>query len=163
MSIVIKFILYRLKRNDKGEESETFFFNTNFFTKLRKEIMDKEESKETLKEIVQWTKNRNIFSKKLIFIPINKTYLHWSLCVVVNPGNFTNKDKVNGDDDEFTKKDKVNGDDDEIPYILLFYSILKQNRNTIKSSICQWLKVVYEKEKISKIVICLTIFVYMLT
>ena len=93
MSIVIKFILYRLKRNDKGEESETFFFNTNFFTKLRKEIMDKEESKETLKEIVQWTKNRNIFSKKLIFIPINKTYLHWSLCVVVNPGNLRRKIK----------------------------------------------------------------------
>ena len=128
-------------------KNQKLFFNTNFFTKLRKEIMDKEESKETLKEIVQWTKNRNIFSKKLIFIPINKTYLHWSLCVVVNPGKFTKKDKVNGDDDEFTKKDKVNGDDDEIPYILLFDSILKQNRNTIKSSICQWLKVVYEKEK----------------
>ena len=147
MSIVIKFILYRLKRNNKGKESETFFLNTNFFTTLRQEIIKKETLKEELKIVVQWTKNKNIFSKKLIFIPINKSYSHWSLCVVVNPGKFTKKDKVNGDDDEFTKKDKVNGDDDEIPYILLFDSILKQNRNTIKSSICQWLKVVYEKEK----------------
>ena len=56
------------------------------------------------------------------------------MCVVVNPG-------------KFTKKDKVNGDDDEIPYILIFDSIFQQNRKTIKDSICQWLKVVYEKEK----------------
>ena len=64
---------------------------------------------------------------------------------------------------KFTKKDKVNGDDDEIPYILLFDSLLYHNRNSVKNSIRQWLKVVYEKEKKSKIVICLTIFVYMLT
>ena len=69
------------------------------------------------------------------------------MCVVVNPGNFTKKDEVNGDDDEFTKKDKVNGNDDEIPYILLFDSLLYHNRNSVKNSIRQWLKVVYEKEK----------------
>ena len=46
----------------------------------------------TLKEkgpeaIAKWTKNKNIdvFDKKLVFIPVNAD-LHFSLCVVVNPG-----------------------------------------------------------------------------
>jgi Ulp1 family protease len=36
-----------------------------------------------------WTKSRKktiyVFEKKFLFIPINDD-LHWSLCVVVNPG-----------------------------------------------------------------------------
>ena len=127
MSIVIKFILYRLKRNDKGKESETLFLNTNFFITLRLEIIE-----EKLNCVIRWTKNKNTFSKKLILIPINKTHLHWSLLVVVNLG-------------KFTKKDKVNGDNDETSYILLFNSLESQNKNTIRKSICQWLNLLYEK------------------
>ena len=88
--------------------------------------------KEKLNCVIRWTKNKNIFSKKLIFIPINKTHNHWSLLVVVNTGNVT-------------KKDKVNGDNDEISYILLFNSLETQNKNTIRKSICQWLNLLYEK------------------
>lgn len=41
--------------------------------------------------VASWTakKNINIFDKKLIFIPVNAD-LHWSLCVVVNPGLIAN-------------------------------------------------------------------------
>jgi len=41
--------------------------------------------------VASWTKkkNINIFEKKLIFIPVNAD-LHWSLCVVVNPGLIVN-------------------------------------------------------------------------
>ena len=41
--------------------------------------------------IMIWTVNKkiNVFEKKLIFIPINAN-LHWSLCVVVNPGLIAN-------------------------------------------------------------------------
>jgi len=37
--------------------------------------------------IASWTENKNInvFEKKLVFIPVNAD-LHFSLCVVVNPG-----------------------------------------------------------------------------
>ena len=37
--------------------------------------------------VESWTakKNIDIFSKKFIFLPVNKS-LHWSLCVIVNPG-----------------------------------------------------------------------------
>ena len=37
--------------------------------------------------IASWTENKdiNVFEKKLVFIPVNAD-LHFSLCVVVNPG-----------------------------------------------------------------------------
>ena len=37
--------------------------------------------------VSSWTQNKNInvFTKRLIFVPVNAD-LHWSLCVVVNPG-----------------------------------------------------------------------------
>ena len=41
--------------------------------------------------VASWTVNKkiNVFEKKLIFIPVNAN-LHWSLCVVVNPGRIAN-------------------------------------------------------------------------
>jgi Ulp1 family protease len=37
--------------------------------------------------VASWTKKKkiDIFKKKLIFVPVNAD-LHWSLCVIVNPG-----------------------------------------------------------------------------
>ena len=39
--------------------------------------------------VASWTLRKkrkiHVFKKKLIFIPVNKD-LHWSLCVIVNPG-----------------------------------------------------------------------------
>jgi Ulp1 family protease len=62
----------------------------------------------TLKEkgpnaVASWTekKNINLFEKKLVFIPVNAD-LHWSLCVVVNPGKVDNwiyQKDVNGDEE----------------------------------------------------------------
>lgn len=44
-----------------------------------------------LAKVAKWTANKkmNIFEKKFIFIPVNAN-LHWSLCVVVNPGLIEN-------------------------------------------------------------------------
>lgn len=41
--------------------------------------------------VSSWTvkKKIDIFDKKLIFVPVNSD-LHWSLCVVVNPGSIAN-------------------------------------------------------------------------
>ncbi|CAB9506597.1 Sentrin-specific protease 7 [Seminavis robusta] len=54
-------------------------FSSHFFTTLDDEGPD---------AVTKWTARRNIdiFKKKFIFIPINEA-LHWSLCVVVNPGS----------------------------------------------------------------------------
>ena len=80
----------------KVKNQTLFFLNTNFFIVLRNVTLRKTK----VKSLVRWTKNTNVFNKKLIFIPIHKEPQHWSLCVVVNPGKFTKKDKVNEYDDE---------------------------------------------------------------
>ena len=57
----------------------------------------------TLKEkgpnaVTSWTEKKNIdlFQKKFVFIPVNAD-LHWSLCVVVNPGEVA----INSDSDMY--------------------------------------------------------------
>ena len=55
--------------------------------------------------VSSWTakKRIDIFEKKLIFVPVNSD-LHWSLCVVVNPGfignNFDEEIYADSTDDE---------------------------------------------------------------
>ena len=53
------------------------------------------------KDVVKLTANRNIdvFEKKFIFIPINAD-LHWSLCVIVNPGLIANAYNISANGDE---------------------------------------------------------------
>jgi Ulp1 family protease len=38
--------------------------------------------------VARWTakKHLDVFTKKFLFIPVNKCGEHWSLCVVINPG-----------------------------------------------------------------------------
>ena len=49
--------------------------------------------------VASWTQNKkrtiHIFEKKFVFVPVNG-HLHWSLCVIVNPGNIL---KAHGSDD----------------------------------------------------------------
>ena len=60
------------------EKSNVHFFSSHFFSTLKSGGIDSVKS---------WTikKGLNVFSKTFLFIPINQS-LHWSLCVVVNPG-----------------------------------------------------------------------------
>jgi Ulp1 protease family, C-terminal catalytic domain len=61
----------------KGDASMMHIFSTQFYTQL---VCIGPQG------VTNWTarKNINIFEKKLLFIPINKS-LHWSMVVVVNP------------------------------------------------------------------------------
>ena len=36
--------------------------------------------------VLRWAKGVDLFSKKLIFVPINEVDSHWRLAVIVNPG-----------------------------------------------------------------------------
>jgi len=69
---------------DEGQRAEVFCFNQFFFTKLDQAIDEKNE-KLRLK-LAKWTKSKNIFEHSLVIIPINIS-LHWSLCVMTNPGH----------------------------------------------------------------------------
>ena len=55
--------------------------------------------------VSSWTKNKNInvFTKQLIFVPVNAD-LHWSLCVVVNPGLIaSNRARIANKHDEYSQ------------------------------------------------------------
>jgi sentrin-specific protease 7 len=70
------FLFTRISRHDDG--SLVHFFSSHFYSAL---------VKDSPSGVKRWTEKKgiDIFDKKFIFIPINKT-LHWSLCIVVNPG-----------------------------------------------------------------------------
>ena len=67
------------------------FFTSHFYSTLREEGVD---------AISNWTTNKgiNVFTKKIIFLPINES-LHWSLCAVVNPGSILNYEKIHSQTD----------------------------------------------------------------
>ena len=76
----------------KQPNSNVHFFTSHFMTTLKDE---------GIQAVASWTANKNInvFDKKLIFIPINAN-LHWSLCVVVNPGHIANSFSQEGSPDQ---------------------------------------------------------------
>ena len=114
--------------------SSTHNFNTNLYTCLsQKSLSDN--------DLLKWTKNINLFQKRIIFIPIQQG-IHWSLCVVINPGKIKNNANSNPED--------------EISYILLLDSLKLHGKLNILKNIRRWLNNVYkdkytkEKDKNSK-------------
>jgi Ulp1 family protease len=80
--------VHRISREeDNNPDSNVHFFTSHFMTTLKNEGP---------KAVESWTvnKNINVFQKKLIFIPVNAD-LHWSMCVVVNPGIIANSYEEN--------------------------------------------------------------------
>jgi sentrin-specific protease 7 len=77
------FFSNRISRGESQQSSsDVHFFTSHFMTTM------KEKGPEA---VASWTEKKNIdlFQKKLVFIPVNAD-LHWSLCVVVNPGKVAN-------------------------------------------------------------------------
>ena len=100
------------------QSSNVHFFTSHFYSTL---------ASEGVMGVKSWTarKNINIFEKKLIFIPINKT-LHWSLCVIVNPGTI----RPSVDDDE---KDRP------LPCMLFFDSLNMHRKVRVQKDLMKWL------------------------
>ena len=95
-------------------------FTTQFYTKLENEGVE---------SVMSWTakKNIDIFEKKYIFVPVNKD-IHWSLLVIVNPGNI-----VSDDDDEAWNKNM------EHPYILFMDSLRAHKKSKLQKTLHTWL------------------------
>jgi Ulp1 family protease len=73
---------HRISGAPNNPDSDVHIFTSHFMSTL---------SSDGAKAVSSWTakKKINIFEKKLIFVPVNSD-LHWSLCVVVNPGSIAN-------------------------------------------------------------------------
>jgi hypothetical protein len=107
---------------DFNESTDVHFFTSHFHSTLASDGVEGVES---------WTvqKNINIFEKKLIFIPIVKT-LHWSLCVIVNPGAVEKSNLI------FSENDK----EDTVLSCMLFFASLKMHNKVISQRLLiKWL------------------------
>ena len=78
----LKFVFRELL--DDEQRDDVHIFNQFFFTKLDSAINEKNERARL--KLSKWTKNVNIFDKKVLIIPINNA-LHWSLAIITNPGH----------------------------------------------------------------------------
>jgi Ulp1 family protease len=106
--------------HDDVESSDCHFFTSHFYSAL----IAKGE-----KGVESWTakKNIDVFKKKLIFIPINMT-LHWSLCVVVNPGSIVSD-----------RSGKDNSSIRRIPCMLFFDSLNMHRKSRVRTTVMSWL------------------------
>ena len=123
--------LNRIWRDDGSPEmSSVHFFTSHFFTTLDDEGPE---------AVSSWTakKNIDIFKKRFIFIPINES-LHWSLCVVVNPGFIDNEFKEGDDQSE----------DQDFPFILFLDSLKAHRKNKVANKVRKWLN--HEAKRLRK-------------
>jgi Ulp1 protease family, C-terminal catalytic domain len=95
-------------------------FSSHFYSTLKENSPD---------DLAKWTKNKgiNVFEKQLVFIPVNQT-LHWSLCVIVNPGAIANYHKAGGPDEN-----------DLWPGIFFFDSLKAHKMNQVTKDVRKWL------------------------
>ena len=110
------------------------FFSSYFFTTLVKEGVE---------GVKTWTekKNINIFEKRLIFIPINEN-LHWTLCVVVNPGAIISSS---------FNDDAKNPGDLPLPCMIFFDSLTDaHSKSRIQLIVLKWLNSEWKRIKDSK-------------
>ena len=119
----------RLMRKEDRESSPLHIFSSHFYTTLSEEGTEAVES---------WTarKSIDIFKKRFIFLPINKS-LHWSLCVVVNPGNILNASRENDIDSE--------GGTGPFPCILFLDSLKAHRKDVVARHVRKWLNAEWKR------------------
>ena len=106
--------LSRITRKSDPLDNSVHCFSSHFFTTL----VDKGAA-----GVQKWTakKGINVFEKKFIFIPINEA-LHWSLCVVVNPGCI-----------------HARGEDDPMACLLFLDSLQAHRKKKVSNQVRKWL------------------------
>jgi sentrin-specific protease 7 len=125
------YFLTRISRHDDG--SLVHFFSSHFYSAL---VKDKPSG------VTRWTEKKgiDIFEKKFIFIPINKS-LHWSQCVVVNPGAIIEHNKwmkIGFEDPEFDPNTPL-------PCILFLDSLKAHQMNQVAKNIRAWLNAEWKR------------------
>jgi Ulp1 family protease len=112
------------------------FFSTLFYTRMEDLGPD---------AVQRWTaskrKNIDVFTKKFIFIPVNENNVHWSLCVVVNPGAILNNLR------EFNE---APADEELYPCIFFFDSLKAHQKQVVARNIRNWLNSEWKRLKKSK-------------
>jgi sentrin-specific protease 7 len=95
------------------------FFTSHFYTKLV-------EGGPEL--VARWTKDKDVFTKRLIIVPIEMGG-HWSICVVVNPGSIL----------EHIKVDATLSPSAPCPCLIFMDSMKCHNKDAIGTKMRTWL------------------------
>lgn len=123
-SLFLLLLFYRKIRQEDRASSPLHIFSTHFYTTL---------SNDGTEAVKSWTarKNVDIFKKRYIFLPINKSS-HWLLCLVANPAYVSN---VSGDNDT-QRFDCGTG---PFPCILLLDSSKVHPKDIVAGHVRKWL------------------------
>jgi hypothetical protein len=126
------YLFTRISRHDDG--SLVHFFSSHFYTAL---VKDRPSG------VTRWTEKKgiDIFEKKFIFVPINKT-LHWSQCVVINPGAIVAHNKW-----QALEFDESKGFDLDAPFpcILFLDSLKAHQKEQVANNIRAWLNAEWKR------------------
>ena len=123
-----------MRTETNKDSAPVHIFTSHFYTTLLEEGPAAVES---------WTakKGIDIFSKRFIFIPVNRS-AHWSLCVVTNPGSIEHRIRSNNADDI---DDDDDGLDKPYPCFLFFDSLKMHRKTTITKKLREWLNAEWER------------------
>ncbi|KAL7551587.1 hypothetical protein ACHAWF_014773, partial [Thalassiosira exigua] len=130
---LVDFWMRWISRGERQQRhSNVHFFTSHFMTTLKDEGVE---------AVTSWTakKNINVFEKKLIFVPVNAD-LHWSLCVVINPGFIANSFEAN-----------AASEDEEHACILFLDSLKMHSKNIYARHIRKWLNSEWKRLKKGKV------------
>eukprot|EP00977_Amphora_coffeiformis_P006932 scaffold1511_cov170-Amphora_coffeaeformis.AAC.3 len=136
---LIDFFMKWMTRNDAPDTSPCHYFSTHFYSKLCKEGPE---------GVQKWTERKGIdvFQKRLIFVPVNKT-MHWSLAVIVNPGEIDDHcDLVERCVFPLDKTVSAAVDDRPCPVILFFDSLKCHPRKTVAKNLRKWLNAEWKRK-----------------
>lgn len=86
-----------------------------------------------------------MFEKKALFIPVNER-LHWSICIVVNPGRIWDGNVFMQSSPEETEEDS-SFDDTEVPCILFMDSLKAHKKCKVACRVRNWLQSEAERLK----------------
>lgn len=98
---VINFYRELLLQREKASPQKIYIHNVFFITKL-----SKVNRGYNYKNVINWLKRKNVdlFSLRLLLIPMNVNWYHWTLAAIDVPnGTITYYDSMGGSEDEATK------------------------------------------------------------
>eukprot|EP00586_Coscinodiscus_wailesii_P008142 CAMPEP_0172521924 /NCGR_PEP_ID=MMETSP1066-20121228/292848_1 /TAXON_ID=671091 /ORGANISM="Coscinodiscus wailesii, Strain CCMP2513" /LENGTH=710 /DNA_ID=CAMNT_0013304887 /DNA_START=982 /DNA_END=3114 /DNA_ORIENTATION=- len=130
---LIDFWMQWIWRHENPAQSKVHFFTSHFYTTLLEDGVD---------AVSSWTRKKciDVFSKDLVFIPINQS-LHWSLCVVVNPGYLRNSYK------RCKHRGKEYDKTDRLPCLLFMDSLKAHRKAKVAKKVREWLNFEWERVK----------------
>ena len=147
----------KIRHMDRSQEFSKrqglwYSYNSLFYSKIR----GSENMEKSYMSVERWTKNIDIFDKKLVVVPINEGE-HWSVVFILQPCLLLPKtadDGANADVDESEVKEEKDAAKDKAkespkmhPAILFYDSLGYHSKNKVAKKICDYLRLEYLSKK----------------